>query len=329
MPVGTATALDGMRAVTQSTTLPATNPSGAAIEKGTHRPGCVRSRTRVVIAIDLAGGHLLPLAGRARPWRATAPRQNTTGSSPLDEGTDREREAARPRQGRRSAARPSRAEGQAGAAAAVRRRRRHRRVLDGRWADPRQERTRPVHDGRQRLDLLGLGRHDGGRPGYSMVLTAGHCAIDETNGQFATNWMFIPAFDSAPTYTCSASLPYGCWTAVGAGRPQRVRDRRLVQRPGGHERLGVRDRRAGRQVRDRPARLDVVGSYPIAFSRCRRPGTSSMPSATRPPASTTAGTSSTAPAPSSRTAAPPTRPGHGLQHDRRLVGRAVAVGLRE
>jgi hypothetical protein len=55
---------------------------------------------------------------------------------------------------------------------------------------------------------------DGGRPGYSMVLTAGHCAIDETNGTFATNWMFIPAFDTKPTYTCSASA-YGCWTAVG------------------------------------------------------------------------------------------------------------------
>jgi len=55
---------------------------------------------------------------------------------------------------------------------------------------------------------------DGGRPNYSLVLTAGHCAIDETNGAFATNWMFIPAFDTKPTYTCAASA-YGCWTAVG------------------------------------------------------------------------------------------------------------------
>jgi V8-like Glu-specific endopeptidase len=55
---------------------------------------------------------------------------------------------------------------------------------------------------------------DNNRPGFSMVLTAGHCAIDETNGEFATNWMFIPAFDTFPTYTCSASA-YGCWTAVG------------------------------------------------------------------------------------------------------------------
>ena len=55
---------------------------------------------------------------------------------------------------------------------------------------------------------------DGGRADYSLVLTAGHCAIDETNGTFATNWMFIPAFDTKPTYTCAASA-YGCWTAVG------------------------------------------------------------------------------------------------------------------
>jgi V8-like Glu-specific endopeptidase len=50
------------------------------------------------------------------------------------------------------------------------------------------------------------------RTGYSLVLTAGHCAYDEDNGAFATNWMFIPEFDSAPTFTC-ASTTWGCWTA--------------------------------------------------------------------------------------------------------------------
>ena len=50
------------------------------------------------------------------------------------------------------------------------------------------------------------------RTGYSLVLTAGHCAYDETNGGFATNWLFIPEFDSAPTFTC-ASTTWGCWTA--------------------------------------------------------------------------------------------------------------------
>jgi V8-like Glu-specific endopeptidase len=50
------------------------------------------------------------------------------------------------------------------------------------------------------------------RTGYSLVLTAGHCAYDETNGAFATNWLFIPEFDSAPTFNC-ASTAWGCWTA--------------------------------------------------------------------------------------------------------------------
>ncbi|HEY3163899.1 MAG TPA: hypothetical protein VGJ71_06030 [Candidatus Limnocylindrales bacterium] len=55
------------------------------------------------------------------------------------------------------------------------------------------------------------------RSGYSLVVTAGHCAYDEENGGgslsgFATNWLFIPEFDSHPTYTCSATT-YGCWTA--------------------------------------------------------------------------------------------------------------------
>lgn len=52
---------------------------------------------------------------------------------------------------------------------------------------------------------------------YSVVLTAGHCVYDEENGNgslagFATNWMFIPQFDSKPTYTCE-NTEYGCWTA--------------------------------------------------------------------------------------------------------------------
>lgn len=56
--------------------------------------------------------------------------------------------------------------------------------------------------------------NDEGRPGYSLVLTAGHCAVDETTGAFATSWMFIPDFDGAPSYTCSATV-YGCWTSAG------------------------------------------------------------------------------------------------------------------
>ena len=51
------------------------------------------------------------------------------------------------------------------------------------------------------------------RSGYSLVVTAAHCAYDETNLQFATFWMFIPEFDSNPTYSC-AGTTYGCWSAA-------------------------------------------------------------------------------------------------------------------
>jgi len=50
------------------------------------------------------------------------------------------------------------------------------------------------------------------RSNYSIVLTAGHCSYDETDGAFATNWMFYPAFDVNQTYDCASSA-YGCWTA--------------------------------------------------------------------------------------------------------------------
>jgi V8-like Glu-specific endopeptidase len=54
---------------------------------------------------------------------------------------------------------------------------------------------------------------DDTRPGDSLVLTAGHCAYDETAGAFARNWLFIPDFDGAPTFTCSQTV-HGCWTAT-------------------------------------------------------------------------------------------------------------------
>jgi len=52
------------------------------------------------------------------------------------------------------------------------------------------------------------------RSDFSLILTAGHCAYDETNGAFATNWIYVPSFDTAPTFTC-ANTTYGCWTSVG------------------------------------------------------------------------------------------------------------------
>lgn len=53
----------------------------------------------------------------------------------------------------------------------------------------------------------------------SIILTAGHCAFDNKTGKFATNWMFVPDYDSAAAALtsngsfCSATT-YGCWTAT-------------------------------------------------------------------------------------------------------------------
>lgn len=52
------------------------------------------------------------------------------------------------------------------------------------------------------------------RSTHSLVLTAGHCAYDEVNEAFATNWIYVPSFDTSPTFTCAQST-YGCWTAGG------------------------------------------------------------------------------------------------------------------
>ena len=52
----------------------------------------------------------------------------------------------------------------------------------------------------------------------SLVLTAAHCAYDETGHAFATNWMFVPDYDSAPASldtsgSFCAGTTLGCWTA--------------------------------------------------------------------------------------------------------------------
>lgn len=54
--------------------------------------------------------------------------------------------------------------------------------------------------------------------GRSIILTAAHCAYDETGGAFATNWMFVPDYDTAPASldtagSFCASTSLGCWTA--------------------------------------------------------------------------------------------------------------------
>lgn len=59
---------------------------------------------------------------------------------------------------------------------------------------------------------------DPGNNMRSLVLTAAHCVYDHAGGgEFATNWMFVPDFDSMPTNLqdgsiCTSTL-HGCWTA--------------------------------------------------------------------------------------------------------------------
>jgi hypothetical protein len=51
--------------------------------------------------------------------------------------------------------------------------------------------------------------------GYSVVLSAGHCAYDGTDG-WSSNFVFYPDFDKNPTYTCQGRAE-GCWTASRLG----------------------------------------------------------------------------------------------------------------
>jgi hypothetical protein len=110
--------------------------------------------------------------------------------------------------------------------------------------------------------------NDGGRAGFSMVLTAGHCGIDETTQEFASNWVFMPNWDAQPASfsgACTDTL-YGCWTTAGGGglyvdqdfaTAGSFNDQAVthdwtfaVVGPGGKSNT----------------QLDALGSYPIAFS---------------------------------------------------------------
>jgi V8-like Glu-specific endopeptidase len=102
------------------------------------------------------------------------------------------------------------------------------------------------------------------RTDYSLVMTAGHCAYDETNGGFATNWLFIPEFDTAPTFTC-ASTTWGCWTAQAL-----VVDSGYATAGSFNTQASVNDFAfavVGAGGKSGTAQLDAtVGSLPVAFS---------------------------------------------------------------
>lgn len=53
----------------------------------------------------------------------------------------------------------------------------------------------------------------------ALVVTAAHCAYDNATQTFATNWMFVPDYDSTPvaldrTGSFCANTRFGCWSAT-------------------------------------------------------------------------------------------------------------------
>lgn len=67
--------------------------------------------------------------------------------------------------------------------------------------------------------------NDDATSGRSLIVTAAHCVYDETNDAWATNWIFVPNYDSSPArFTGSGSFcddtAYGCWTAQSLVAPK-------------------------------------------------------------------------------------------------------------
>ena len=86
--------------------------------------------------------------------------------------------------------------GPAAVAVAAAARRASGRVVDGWRQDAHHDRPRAVHP--EAVDYICSGSvvNDGTTRNHAIVLTAGHCAYREHGGPFATNWLFIPEFDT-------------------------------------------------------------------------------------------------------------------------------------
>jgi hypothetical protein len=102
--------------------------------------------------------------------------------------------------------------------------------------------------------------NDNNRAGFSLVLTAGHCAYDEVNRVHATNWIYVPSFDTSPTFTC-ASATYGCWTAQGL-----VVDSGFATAGGFNTQATVHDFAVAIVgAGTNGTQLDALGTYPILY----------------------------------------------------------------
>jgi V8-like Glu-specific endopeptidase len=102
------------------------------------------------------------------------------------------------------------------------------------------------------------------RADISVVLTAAHCAYDQATGAFASNWIFIPEFDTAPELWDCTKTAHGCWTAnrlvVHRGYAgQRSFNQTAIQHDWAFAVVG----NGGKTN----TQLDAtVGSYPISFT---------------------------------------------------------------
>ena len=102
--------------------------------------------------------------------------------------------------------------------------------------------------------------------GYSVILTAGHCTYDGSEG-WSFNVVYIPDYDDAPTATC-ANTVHGCWTSTrlrstrtssrAASGPDAALARRLRLHAHGPRRQ-VRDGRARRHPEWRGYGLKTSG----------------------------------------------------------------------
>lgn len=98
----------------------------------------------------------------------------------------------------------------------------------------------------------------------SLVLTAAHCTYDQIGRRFATNWLFVPAWDMSPSASC-AGTAYGCWTAEGL-----VLHRTFATAGGFTDAATARDYAfavVGQGGKTGVDQLDAtVGSMPLSFS---------------------------------------------------------------
>ena len=111
------------------------------------------------------------------------------------------------------------------------------------------------------------------RSGYSLILTAGHCAYDEVNEAFATNWTYVPSYDTAPTFSCGSNT-YGCWTATLASGGGLVVHSGYATAGGFNTQATIHDFAIAIVANGtRGTQLDALGTYGIAYPAISTGGT--------------------------------------------------------